>query len=301
MHFFILLALAHVPGVMSNVPSARVQVPGATWHEARPAWHQARRTRHVEESVESAALGRAMKYRVLVPQDYDTSERRYPVLYLLHGLDGDYTDWTTRTNLAEYSRELPLIIVMPDGENSWYTNAAGAPADRFEDYLLTDLQTDVVRKYRTINSRYGRAIAGLSMGGYGALKMALKRPATFAVAGSFSGAFSITREDGIGTRLNPVERERILKIYGAGDAAARRENDVHALAAAAKPGSAPYLYLDCGTTDFLLEDNRSAVAAISRAGLSYEYHEVAGAHSWDYWDRRIRQFLPVLMERLTNP
>ena len=147
-----------------------------------------------EESVQSAALGRAMKYRVLLPSDYDSSQRRYPVLYLLHGLGGDYKDWTTRTNVAEYSRTLPLIIVMPDGENSWYTNAANTPADRFEDYILTDLLTDVAGKYRTINSRHGRTIAGLSMGGYGALKMALKRPGTFAVAGSFSGAFSATHQ-----------------------------------------------------------------------------------------------------------
>ncbi len=147
-----------------------------------------------EESVQSAALGRAMKYRVLLPTDYDGSQRRYPVLYLLHGLGGDYKDWTTRTNVAEYSRTLPLIIVMPDGENSWYTNAANVPADRFEDYILTDLLADVAGKYRTINSRHGRTIAGLSMGGYGALKMALKRPGTFAVAGSFSGAFSATRQ-----------------------------------------------------------------------------------------------------------
>ena len=127
-----------------------------------------------------------MKYRVLLPAEYESSQRRYPVLYLLHGLGGDYRDWTTRSNLAEYSRTLPLIIVMPDGRNSWYTNALDTPADRFEDYILTDLQADVVRKYRTINSRYGRTIAGLSMGGYGALKMALKRPAAFSVAASFS-------------------------------------------------------------------------------------------------------------------
>src|SRR5215211_7602098 len=70
-----------------------------------------------EESFQSTALARAMKYRVLVPQDYDASLRRYPVLYLLHGLTGDYKDWTTRTNIADYTRTLSLILVMPDGEN----------------------------------------------------------------------------------------------------------------------------------------------------------------------------------------
>lgn len=288
MHFFLLLMLAQAPNVSPDTmltPAAAVQVDAV---------------RLRDESLPSAALGRTMKYRVLVPEDYGGSARRYPVLYLLHGLDGDYTDWTARTNLAEYSRTVPLIIVMPDGENSWYTNAADSPQGRFEDYILNDLHADVVRKYRTVNARYGRAIAGLSMGGYGALKMALKRPAAFAVAGSFSGAFSITQPDGIEARLNEMERQRTRKIFGAGDTPARRDNDIYALAAAAKPAATPYLYVDCGTTDFLLDDNRKAIAAISRSGLAYEYHEVAGAHSWDYWDRRIRAFLPVLMKRLAN-
>src|SRR5215204_2862015 len=81
-----------------------------------------------DESVQSSALDRAMNYRVLLPEGYGTSPRRYPVLYLLHGIAGDYTDWTSRTNVAEYSRRLPLIIVMPDGGNEWYTNAADGSA-----------------------------------------------------------------------------------------------------------------------------------------------------------------------------
>jgi S-formylglutathione hydrolase FrmB len=253
-----------------------------------------------EESMESAALGRAMRYRVLLPEDYGTSHRRYPVLYLLHGLNGDYTDWTTRTNLAEYSLTVPLIIVMPDGGNQWYTNAADG-TERVEDYILTDLQSDVVRKYRTINSRYGRSIAGLSMGGFGALKMAMKRPAAFAVAASFSGAFNVTRVGELERLIGTVEAERLQKIFGPGGARTRTDNDVFALAAALKPAGAPYLYVDCGIADnALLGANRDVVAALHKAGVTYEYHELAGAHAWDYWDRRIREFLPVLMKKLVN-
>ena len=252
-----------------------------------------------EEAVQSAALGRAMKYRVLVPQDYETSQRRYPVLYLLHGLTGDYKDWTTRTNIAEYTRTLPLIVVMPDGENQWYTNAADGSA-RFEDYVVTDLAADVVHKYRTVNSRYGRAIAGLSMGGYGALKLALKRPAQYAVAGSFSGAFGVTIDGRYDRMIASVKAPPVTSIFGAADSEARKQNDVLALAAAMKPAGAPYLYVDCGTADTLLPENRDVIAALHKAGVAYEYHEVAGGHAWDYWDRRIREFLPVLMKRLTN-
>ncbi len=132
-----------------------------------------------DETVESSALGKTMKYRVLLPSGYGATLRRYPVLYLLHGLAGDYTDWTTRTNLADYTRPLGLIVVMPDGGNQWYTNADDGSA-RYEDWLAADLPADVVKKFRTINSRYGRSIAGLSMGGYGALRIGMKRPDVYA-------------------------------------------------------------------------------------------------------------------------
>lgn len=252
-----------------------------------------------DESFHSSALGKTMKYRVLVPQGYDTSERRYPVLYLLHGLTGDYKDWTTRTNIAEYTRTLPLIVVMPDGENQWYTNAAEGPA-KFEDFITADLPADVVAKYRTVNSRYGRAIAGLSMGGYGALKIALRRPAQFAVTGSFSGAFGVTIEGRYDRMIDSVKAEPLTRIFGPADSDTRKQNDVLALAAALKPAAAPYIYIDCGTSDQLIAENRDVVAALHKAGVAYEYHEIAGAHSWDYWDRRIREFLPILMKRLAN-
>ena len=253
----------------------------------------------VDESVESAALGRSTSYRVLLPEHYRQSLRRYPVLYLLHGLGGTYTDWTTRTNLADYSRSLPLIIVMPDGGNQWYTNAADG-SERYEDFVMTDLQADVTQKFRTINSRYGRAIAGLSMGGYGALKLALKRPAAFAVAGSFSGAFAVTRAGELEKLLRGPDALPMQQIFGPPDSQTRRENDVFALAASMKPASAPYVYVDCGVSDALINSSREVVAALHKAGVAYEYHEVAGGHGWDYWDRRVKEFLTVLMKRVGN-
>jgi putative tributyrin esterase len=253
-----------------------------------------------EESVNSAALGRTMKYRVLLPEAYDSSLRRYPVLYLLHGLGGNYLDWTMRSNLAEYTRTLPLIVVMPDGENQWYTNAADGNA-RFEDYVFTDLPADVVQKFRTVNSRYGRAIAGLSMGGYGALKNALKRPGAFSMVGAFSGAFEVTRSGRLERLIGAAESERMAKIFGPAESETRKTNDVFALAAGMKPAGAPYVYIDCGIGDNeLIAANREVVAALHKAGVAYEYHEVAGAHTWDYWDRQIRQFLPVLMKKMAN-
>src|SRR4051812_9880647 len=89
---------------------------------------------YTDDSVASAALSRTMKYRVLLPANYERSQERYRVLYLLHGLTGDYMDWSTRTDLARLAHDLPIVIVMPDGENAWYTNAADK-GPRFEDYV----------------------------------------------------------------------------------------------------------------------------------------------------------------------
>jgi S-formylglutathione hydrolase FrmB len=272
-------------GVVVEMGNARAQTKPSRLHE---------------ESFQSAALGKPMRYRVLLPDGYDQTLRRYPVLYLLHGLSGDYTDWTSRTNLADYSKPLGLIVVTPDGGNQWWTNAADGTA-RYEDYLANDLPSDVVKKFRTIKSSYGRAIAGLSMGGYGALKLALKRPAAFTVAASFSGALNVTREGELERFIGAAESQRLHLIFGPPGSETRTNNDVFALAAASKPAGASYFYIDCGIADnALIDANREVVAALHKAGVAYEYHETAGAHSWDYWDRRIREFLPVLMQRTAN-
>ena len=289
MHFILLAVLAlHDPALIRTADAAI---------QSRQAVRTAASGILRDEAISSTALGREMKYRVLVPDEYDKSLKRYPVLYLLHGLGGNYTDWTTRTNLAAYSRSLSLIIVMPEGESSWYTNSVDG-ASKFEDYITTELPADVIRKFRTINSRYGRSIAGLSMGGYGALKLALKRPAQFAVVGAFSGAFSITQD--LETQLGAADAAGVKTIFGAADSQTRKDNDVFMLAATMKPAGAPYVYIDCGIADGLLQTNREVARSIHKAGIAYEYHEVAGAHTWDYWDRRIRVFLPILMTRLAN-
>lgn len=281
--------------------AALVAIPSNARVEPRPSQTPAAPAARVRnESLQSSALGKTMRYRVLLPAGYNATLRRYPVLYLLHGLDGDYTDWTTRTNLSDYSRTLDLIIVMPDGGNQWYTNAADGNA-RYEDYLSTDLPADVVKKFRTVNSRYGRSIGGLSMGGYGALKLALKRPEAFAVAASFSGAFNVTREGQLERRIGETEAARLTTIFGPPGSETRARNDVFAMAAAIKPSVAPYVYVDCGIADNeLIAANREVVAALHDAGVAYEYHETPGEHSWAFWDRRIRAFLPVLMKRLAN-
>src|SRR6476659_1259014 len=143
---------------------------------------------------ESTMVGKSLPYNIILPLDYDTARTsRYPVLYLLHGLGGHYNDWLLRTNVADYAAQYRLIVVTPEGNNSWYIDNPTAPTDKYESYILQELIPDVQKRYRTIEARYGRAIAGLSMGGYGAFKYGLKSPSTFVFAASMSGAFSAPR------------------------------------------------------------------------------------------------------------
>lgn len=243
----------------------------------------------------SASLDRDMKYRVILPGSYDSGSSRFPVLYLLHGSGGGYLDWDTRTDIEHYAEHFPLIIVMPDADDSWYTDSASNPKDKFETYIAKDLIAEIDAKYRTIQVRYSRAIAGLSMGGYAAMKFALKYPDEFIFAGSLSGA-----QDAGGDfeKREPQYHAKMLEIYGPEGSPTRRDNNVLLLVDHADPSHLPYLYVACGTEDFLLASNRQLVAKLSARKIPYEYHESVGAHDWDYWDRMIRKMLPVVMEKV---
>ncbi|HYG99042.1 MAG TPA: alpha/beta hydrolase family protein [Terriglobales bacterium] len=236
----------------------------------------------------SASLGRDMHYRILLPADYAQSTRRYPVVYLLHGLYGSHENWETRTNVVKYARALPIIIVMPDAGDSWYVNSATQPQDRYEDYIIKDLLTEVENRFRVLRLRSARMIAGLSMGGYGALKFALKNPQTFGMAASMSGAFNAPAELGA---ERPDFAQKLQEVFGELQSAARTDNDLLLLIAKQKPGAVPYLYIDCGTADYFLAANRRVAAALAAQHVAYEYHELPGIHDWEFWNRQVESVL----------
>lgn len=246
----------------------------------------------------SASLDRDMHYRLLLPADYGNGDR-FPVLYLLHGLYGDYKNWDTRTHLEKYAKGLSLLIVMPDAGDSWYTNSATVPADKFEDYVTKDLVSEIDGKYRTIPQRNSRAIAGLSMGGYAAVKLGIRYPNQFAFAGSLSGALNAA---GDLDTLRPDFRTKLLAVFGNAGSSTRENNDVFKLLQPSVAGSLPYFYLGCGTGDFLLDVNRAFIAQLSAGKIGYEYHETPGAHEWPYWDRALLPMLGSLVMVLkANP
>ncbi len=237
-------------------------------------------------TFQSAALKRAVPYRVILPDDYATSTARFPVLYLLHGHDGAFGNWSDKTQVASYAAGHPLIIVMPDGASSWYVD--GANGEAWETYLTADLIADVDKTFRTIRTRDGRMIAGLSMGGYGAIKAGLKHPELYAFVGSFSGALDITRPADV---FHGERRADVMAIFGPIGSGIRTRNDVFALAAAAAPAQVPYVWIACGTNDPWLEPNREMARALKSRGVPYEYHERPGGHDWTFWDWAIKSLL----------
>jgi putative tributyrin esterase len=246
----------------------------------------------------SAALDRERKYRILLPCFYQTGSRRFPVLYLLHGLYGNYLNWDTRTNLERYAQRYELIVVMPDAGDSWYTNSATDPKDKFEDYIAKDLVAEVDGKFRTLRYRHSRAIAGLSMGGYGAVKIALRYPGDFAFVGSLSGALNAPQDLG---DKRPEFRDQLLTVFGPPGSTVRADNNVFSLLRNTGAKDLPYFYLACGNQDGFLPVNRDFAAQLSSQGVPYEYHETPGGHDWDYWDRSVQDLLRAAAEVISKP
>jgi putative tributyrin esterase len=248
-----------------------------------------------ERIFHSKALNRDMHYIVVLPVDYGRSQQKYPALYLLHGWAGDYTNWVKLTNLVEYSGRHPMIIVAPDAQNSWYVNSATVPRDRFEDYIVNDLIPEIDSRWRTIASPQRRAIAGLSMGGYGAVLFGLKHPGLFAVVGSVSGAFD--GPAGI-EHVMPDLRESTDRAFGPVGNTTRIDNNIYSLLAKAGQTGIPYLFLDCGSQDPLLPSNRKFVEDLSLKNVPYEYHEYPGAHTWEFWENSLPMMLDVIATRI---
>ena len=134
----------------------------------------------------SASLNRDMPYRVVMPASIPRGVK-FPVVYLLHGANGSFRDWSNETDVARFAGR-GLILVMPDGDESWYTNSAEHPRDRYEDYITQDLLADVEARFPAATRRESRTIMGVSMGGFGAVKLALRHPDLYAFAGGLSSA-----------------------------------------------------------------------------------------------------------------
>lgn len=256
----------------------------------------------------SKLVGKTLPYQVALPSSYAAEGKgqmaRYPVIYLLHGFTGHYDNWLSRTKLKEYAADYNFIIVTIEGNNGWYTDSATVPTDKYESYVIQELIPDVQSHYRTIESREGRAIAGLSMGGYGALKFGVKYPQMFAFAASFSGALDAavwTESDlkNFGTELP----RSIMETFGPADNPAHAANDLTKLVTefpAERLKELPYLYLDCGTEDGLLIFSRNLSGLFVKRKIPHEFRQLPGIHNWVYWDAQVREALRVAAQKIPS-
>ena len=295
------------------------------------------------DTLWSQSLGTRKRFLVYLPPSYAAEPvRRFPVTYYLHGLYGAEDDWVRQGRIVPtldslVARGLPeMIVVMPDGDDGWYTtwNTLGsyaacraAPHDEpagsycvpwphYDDYIARDLVAYVDSSYRTLAARAHRGIAGLSMGGYGAVSLALAYPDVFAAAASHSGTLS-PRHRPTADSTTPPDRayaadevelariwggmwSRIRPAFGRDSTGWTARDPVRYLrrALAHSRGTLPALYLDAGRADPLAHQTRDFERTLRALGVPHTYAEPPGGHDWDYWRRQVVESLRWLGERI---
>ncbi len=225
--------------------------------------------------VPSARMNRDIKCTVVVPEQYfDLQDDHFPVVYLLHGYDGNYTDWPTRARLDDLASVYSTIIVCPDGQDSWYFDSPVDPSMQFETFVSQELVKYIDSHYRTLRSPGYRAITGLSMGGHGALFLAFRHPDVFGSCGSMSGGVDITKYPTrwkIAQRLGKYETNKQLwaqsSVMGQLDRISPSLN----------------IIIDDGSEDFFYDVNLALHKALLERKVKHDFTIRPGNHSWTYW------------------
>jgi len=253
----------------------------------------------IECRFHSDVLGRAMAMNVIVPQQAKTQigmssagsgRKDYPVLYLLHGMMGDYCSWMRQSSIERYAAAYDVVVVMPDGERGFYTDMV--TGHRYWTMLSEELPGIVANLFPVSSRREDTFAAGLSMGGYGALKLALRRPDRYAGAVALSAVADLRERF-----ANPPPRDETRWLFGSADELIPRGNDLFALAEnAVKAPAPPRLMMVCGTEDRLYPGNvrlRDHLQALKWPDL--QYREEPGNHEWGFWDKWIKEGLKFLL------
>jgi len=230
---------------------------------SRESLAQSRTARTIR--IESSAIGTEATVAVLLPPDYESSAARYPVVYLLHGGTQNHTAFPARTWFNADVAKRRTIVVMPYLQPFTFSSRAGRPAP-VEEFLGRELPAYIDANYRTVNDRRARAIAGISMGGYGATLLGLKRPDVFGAVGAISAALSTgTRPDGMAS-----------------------------LVAGLTLDTAPYFFIACGVGDTVLPASRELAMQLRAHQVRSDLREVPGGHDWSVWDSQVRAFFDAL-------
>ncbi len=235
---------------------------------------------HIEMTYRSEQLICDTQIRIHLPEGIQRGER-LPVLYLLHGIGGTSSSWDKYTSVGRYVRNQKLIVVMPDGGKSFYIDEMYG--EKYYSYIAKELPDMIEATFPAGETRY---IAGLSMGGYGAFRIALKNPERYRYAASFSGAVDIES-------LLPFDPERFIGVTGG--TFVPEEMDLFVLAKNAEQAPVrPRLYQWCGTEDFLYEGNVKFKEFMETTSFDYTYAEGPGTHEWEFWDEQLKVFLKMI-------
>jgi putative tributyrin esterase len=233
----------------------------------------------------SQSLEFGMHVHVIIPEK-TPPEGGFKTLYLLHGYFGDFTDWLYASNIMRYAEKYDLVIVMPDGRNSYYVNHPNGL--RFKDYITNDLIKRVEETFRVSTNKKDRYIAGLSMGGFGALYLGLHHPALFSKIAALSPVIEIQHME---DHFNQQERVyHFHTLFGKNDIN-KSHLDLYKHALEMKEQD---LYISIGKDDFLIEENRRFHAFLNTHHMPHTYLEKDGNHDWKFWDDAIQDVLKWL-------
>ncbi|MBI9017303.1 MAG: hypothetical protein JEZ07_08600 [Phycisphaerae bacterium] len=232
-------------------------------------------------NVHSDKMNKDVPVNIILPDSYQNSIRPFAVLYLLHGAGDDYTGWVKKTSIEQLVDQHNIIVVCPDsGRTSWYFDSPIDPTYQYEIFTAVELVKYIDKNYRTLASRDFRAITGLSMGGHGAMFLAIRHKDVFGVVGCQSGGVDIRPFPDnwdIKKRLGPLteNKERWNELTVINQAKTLKDNDLQ-------------ICIDCGTSDFFLNVNRALHQQLLDDKISHVYTERPGGHSWDYWSNSIK-------------
>jgi len=255
------------------------------------------------DSLFSRSIGTWLHYSLLLPDGYHRSKERYPVVYLLHGFNQDQTSWFVSSELVRYAAAYRFIIIAPGFGNSWYANSAEQPMRRYEDAFIADLLPHVDSLYRTDPSRDARSIAGLSMGGYGALKFGVKYPQHFGFAAGLSPSIQFPaglEDSAIVARRSAASNASVRAAFGAARTPEWDEQIIPLLVERAASSATPYLFLSSGSSDNIPEvpiQMHQLAHQLRRKKIRFEMHESPGGHDWKFWDAEIEKVLGIIARR----
>ncbi|CUR56361.1 Esterase [metagenome] len=230
----------------------------------------------------TVALPQATESQIGVSAAEETTE--FPVLYLLHGLSDDHTAWARYTSIERYAAAAGLAVVMPAAGRSFYADEAHG--HRYWEYVATELPQVVQSFFRVSTAREDTFVAGLSMGGYGALKLALHHPERYAAAASMSGALDVTGLWRLGERQELFER-----VFGGRPGPS---DDLFELLSGVEAATLPSLHISCGTDDPLVGSSRRFAAEATSRGVPVTTAFPGGTHEWGLWDRMVGEVITWL-------